>query len=83
MNKKFLLWQASRARAVTLSTRGPYCVLTPNNVKLFDDLKEFVERIPSKAFAPYFTTDLRQMTWRYYRVTVDKCGWLIEDYLNL
>jgi hypothetical protein len=36
-------------------------------VKLFDDLKEFVERIPSKAFAPYFTTDLRQMTGRYYR----------------
>ena len=33
--------------------------------------------------APYFTTDLRQMTGRYYRVTVNKCGWLIEDYLNL
>jgi len=32
---------------------------------------------------PYFTTDLRQMTGRYYRVTVDKCGWLIDDYLNL
>ena len=52
-------------------------------MKLFDDLKEFVERIPSKAFAPYFTTDLRQMTGHCYRVTVDKCGWLIEDYLNL
>ena len=51
--------------------------------KLFEDLKKFVEHIPSKAFAPYFTTDLRQMTGRYYRVTVDKCGWLIEDYLNL
>lgn len=51
--------------------------------KLFEDLKKFVEHIPSKAFAPYFTTDLRQMTGRYYRVTVNKCGWLIEDYLNL
>lgn len=51
--------------------------------KLFEDLKDFVEQIPSKAFAPYFTTDLRQMTGRYYRVTVNKCGWLIEDYLNL
>ena len=51
--------------------------------KLFEDLKDFVEKIPSKAFAPYFTIDLRQMTGRYYRVTVNKCGWLIEDYLNL
>lgn len=51
--------------------------------KLFEDLKDFVEQIPSKAFAPYFTTDLRQMTGRYYRVTVNKCGWLVEDYLNL
>ena len=51
--------------------------------KLFEDLKDFVEQIPSKAFAPYFTTDLRQMTGRYYRVIVNKCGWLIEDYLNL
>jgi hypothetical protein len=51
--------------------------------KLFEDLKKFVERIPSKAFAPYFTTDLRLVKGRYYRVTVNKCGWLIEDYLNL
>ena len=51
--------------------------------KLFENLKEFVENIPLGAFAPYFTTDMRQMTGRYYRVTVNKCGWLIEDYLNL
>ena len=51
--------------------------------KLFENLKEFVEDIPLGAFAPYFTTDMRVMTGRYYRVTVNKCGWLIEDYLNL
>ena len=43
----------------------------------------FVENIPLGAFAPYFTTDMRVMTGRYYRVTVNKCGWLVEDYLNL
>lgn len=50
--------------------------------ELFCDLKRFIEHIPSKAFAPYFTTDLRLMTGRYYRVTVNKCGWLIEDYIT-
>ena len=49
--------------------------------KLFEDLKEFVEKIPFGAFAPYFTTDLRQMTGRYYKVTVNRCGWLTTDYL--
>ena len=50
---------------------------------LFKDLKRFIESLSSKSFAPYFTTDMRLMTGRYYRVTVNKCGWLIEDYLNL
>lgn len=50
---------------------------------LFEDLKSFVERIPSGAFAPYFTTDMRLMTGRYYKVTVNNCGWLIEDYLDI
>ena len=49
--------------------------------KLFDDLKRFVEELPLGTFAPYFTSDTRVMTGRYYRVTVNKCGWLIEDYL--
>lgn len=50
---------------------------------LFEDLKSFVERIPSGAFTPYFTTDMRLMTGRYYKVTVNNCGWLIEDYLDI
>ena len=51
-------------------------------LRLFEDLKEFVEVLPNKTFNPYYTTDFRIMTGRYYRVTVNKCGWLIEDYLK-
>ncbi len=50
---------------------------------LFNDFKKFVEEIPAKAFKPYYTTDFRIMTGRYYRVTVNKCGWLVEDYLYI
>ena len=50
---------------------------------LFLDLKRFVESLPSKSFAPYYTTGMRRMTGRYYKVTVNKCGWLIQDYLDL
>jgi hypothetical protein len=50
---------------------------------LFMSLKRFVESLPSNSFAPYFTTDMRLMTGRYYKVTVNKCGWLIQDYLDL
>ena len=63
-------------------------LLLPNNPdketeNLFMSLKDFVESLPSKSFAPYYTTDLRLMTGRYYKVTVNKCGWLIQDYLDL
>jgi hypothetical protein len=51
--------------------------------KLFQNFKGFVERIPAKAFMPYYTTDFRIMTGRYYRVTVNKCGWLVEDYFSI
>jgi hypothetical protein len=50
---------------------------------LFQNFKGFVERIPAKAFMPYYTTDFRIMTGRYYRVTVNKCGWLVEDYFSI
>lgn len=49
---------------------------------LFKDLRRFVESLPSGSFAPYFTTGMRLMTGRYYKVTVNKCGWLIQDYLD-
>ncbi len=50
---------------------------------LFQNFKTFVEGIPSKAFKPYYTADFRIMTGRYYRVTVNKCGWLVEDYFSI
>lgn len=52
-------------------------------MKLFQDFKNFVERLPAQTFKPYYTTDFRLMTGRYYRVTVSKCGWLVEDYFSI
>ncbi|MCM1372677.1 MAG: DUF5030 domain-containing protein [Bacteroides sp.] len=52
-------------------------------MRQFKEFKEFVERIPKGAFKPYYTTDFRIMTGRYYRVTVNKCGWLVEDYFSI
>lgn len=72
------------------STKITYSVdlLLPENpddetLMLFKDLRSFVESLPSKSFAPYYTTDMRRLIGRYYKVTVNKCGWLIEDYLNI
>jgi hypothetical protein len=48
--------------------------------QLFENMKHIVEEIHSRAFKPYYTTDSRIMTSIYYRVTVNKCGWQIEDY---
>lgn len=63
-------------------------LLEPKNpdevtTNLFQDFKGYIERIPAKAFKSYYTTDFRIMTGRYYRVTVNKCGWLVEDYFSI
>lgn len=78
------------AKTYPRSTKVTYTIdlLLPDNPDkeietLFVSLKRFVESLPSKSFAPYYTTDLRLMTGRYYKVTVNKCGWLIQDYLDL
>ena len=78
------------AKTYPRSKRITYTIdlLLPNNPdkdteNLFMSLKDFVESLPSGSFAPYYTTDLRLMTGRYYKVTVNKCGWLIQDYLDL
>lgn len=55
----------------------------PVTMRLFDNLQAFVKLIPGGAFLPYYTTDYRIMTGRYYRVTVNRCGWLLEDYLTI
>lgn len=49
----------------------------------FEKLKRFVENLRNNAFNPFYTTDFRVMTGRYYRVTYNKCGWLVEDYLDI
>ena len=51
-------------------------------LKAFGLMKLYVERLMPGTFNPLFTSDFRIMTGRYYRVTVDKCGWLVEDYLR-
>lgn len=61
-------------------------LLEPENadeqtMTLFKNFKETIEQIPAKAFQNYYTTDFRIMTGRYYRVTVNKCGWRVEDYM--
>lgn len=78
------------AKTYPRSTKVTYTIdlLLPDNPDketeaLFMSLKKFVESLPSKSFAPYYTTDMRLMTGRYYKVTVNKCGWLIQDYLDL
>ncbi len=62
-------------------------LLSPNvdeeTVRDFQWMKQFVERLPYGTFMPYYTTDFRILTGRYYRVTVNKCGWLIEDYMDI
>ncbi len=49
----------------------------------FHWMKQYVEKLPSGTFRPYYTSDLRILTSRYFRVTVNKCGWILEDYLDI
>lgn len=63
-------------------------LLLPTNgdevtLRAFERMRNFVERLRPNAFNPLYTTDFRIMTGRYYRVTCNKCGWLVEDYLDL
>lgn len=83
-----LLYQKPTPKGQSYLPR-PYTLelLEPENadketLRLFEDLKDFVEVLPNKTFNPYYTTDFRIMTGRYYRVTVNKCGWLVEDYMK-
>ena len=54
-----------------------------DTAELFWQMKNFVEKLHINAFNPLYTTDFRIMTGRYYRVTVNKCGWLVEDYMAI
>ncbi len=49
----------------------------------FGEMQWFVGKLPYNTFRPLYTTDFRILTGRYFRVTVNKCGWLVEDYLTI
>lgn len=49
----------------------------------FQWMKQFVGRLPQGTFLPYYTSDFRILPARYYRVTVNQCGWLVEDYMDI
>ncbi len=49
----------------------------------FGNMRRFVSTMPYGTFRPLYTTDFRILTGRYYRVTVNKFGWLIEDYMTI
>ena len=72
------------------STKKEYTLklLEPENPdemteEAFKVLKDFVENLQYNAFNPLYTTDYRYFLGRYYRVTVNKCGWLLEDYMTI
>ena len=74
----------------SISTEKEYTLklLEPENPdekteKAFKVLKYFVEHLQYNAFNPLYTTDYRLFLGRYYRVTVNKCGWLLEDYMTI
>lgn len=49
----------------------------------FSKMQWFVGKLPYNTFRPLYTTDFRILPGRYYRVTVNKCGWLVEDYMDI
>ena len=49
----------------------------------FGKMQWFVRKLPYGTYRPLYTTDFRILTGRYYRVTVNRCGWLVEDYMDI
>ncbi len=49
----------------------------------FSKMRWYVEKLPYGTYRPLYTTDFRILLGRYYRVTVNRCGWLVEDYLTI
>ncbi len=74
----------------TYPTREEYTIdlLLPENpdqqtLTDFLVMKGYIEKLHYNSFKPYYTTDFRLLLGRYYRVTVNRCGWLVEDYMNI
>ena len=57
--------------------------LDEEGLETFKKMRSFVEKLRYNSFNPLYTSDMRIMTGRYYRVTVNRCGWLVEDYLDI
>lgn len=81
-----LLYMSSKSR--WMKREYTLKILLPSNadeetMRAFERMKLFIERLKPNAFNPLYTTDFRIMTGRFYRVTFNKCGWLVEDYLDL
>lgn len=54
-----------------------------NVMACFENMQFFVNKMHPNLFKPYYTSDGRILMCRYYRITVDERGWLVEDYMNL
>lgn len=52
-----------------------------NTAKIFDALKRMVSDFPERAIKPYYTSDFRVLPGRFYRITSNSCGILVQDYL--
>jgi len=57
---------------------------TPDSetLELFQQMQSFVRRLQRDLFKPYYTTDRRLLTGRFYRVERTPHGWYVEDYLK-
>ena len=40
-----------------------------------------VSDFPERAIKPYYTSDFRVLPGRFYRITSNSCGILVQDYL--
>ena len=54
-----------------------------NVMAYFENMQFFVNKMHPNLFKPYYTSDGRILMCRYYRITVDERGWLVEDYMNI
>ncbi len=56
---------------------------SPNISYYFQSFQWIIQNLPYRTFKPYYTSDGRILLGRYLRVTVNKCGWLVEDYMDI
>ena len=59
--------------------------LQPNNevLNLFERIRDYVNQLPINSFRPFYTTDKRIITGRFYKINISKNGVKITNYLVL